>query len=94
MPSDALLMRHAFQRAAGRPHFVAGRWLALGSTETPESLAEALGCTQDPETAVKVGLCRAPMQGEDLDAWAAEVAQYAGVHAGRVRQVAERIAVR
>ncbi|MBI4498108.1 MAG: hypothetical protein HY689_09445 [Chloroflexi bacterium] len=87
MPRNRDPLRYAFHRAT--PWFVAGRWLALGETLDP--LAEALACPQ--AVAVRVGLCRAPQEGEALDAWTRTIAEYAGVDVERVRQVAYRIAM-
>lgn len=84
----AVLTSHAFHRAS--TWFVAGRWRRLGGTLL--SLAATLACPESD--AIKVGLCRAPVAGEDLDAWSARVAEYAGLDVGRVRALAERIAVR
>ncbi|MBI4497068.1 MAG: hypothetical protein HY689_04110 [Chloroflexi bacterium] len=80
------VLRHAFHRAQtqGRTYLVAGRWPA-----TLETLAEALGCPQ--ETAGKVGLCRAPAEGEDLDAWSRTIADRFALDWERVRQVAARL---
>ena len=82
MHSDLL----PWQKAQGEPFSVAAKWGG-----TPSALAAFLGCAE--ETAIQMGFCRAPEPGEELEAWAARVAeQCRGVWVKRVRYLAEVLA--
>lgn len=45
----------------------------------------------DGEAVYRVALCRAPAPGEDLETWAAQVGEYAGVEAGKLLALAQAI---
>jgi hypothetical protein len=76
---------HGWRRIGIDRFFVAGRRAALGPDAA--RLTGGLGC--DRRTALRVGACRAPVAGEDVDARAARVAGRFGLDLGRVRALAE-----
>jgi hypothetical protein len=80
------LFAQTFERARSRPFFVAGR---LPVSLSLAELAELLGCAAD--TAVAVGLCRAPVAGEDLEGWAVAISERWHLEPGRVRALAAQL---